>query len=219
MWFLGVDWGEAHHDLCLLDQDGSVLAARRIADGWPGWGNCTRWWPPMLRIQPRLRWGLRPTGDCWSGRCWRLATRCTRSTRRWWAATAAGTGSRGPSLTAGTPRCWLIWSHRPAQPPPGRRRQPAGGGGQGASPGPSESDLGAAAARQRVAQRTAGVLPRCPGSARRPARRAGGLGRAGAGAQPRAGPPAGPGLRYGVHWSARVATATCRRGWWRSTMR
>ena len=31
--FLGVDWGEAHHDLCLLDQDGSVIAARRIADG------------------------------------------------------------------------------------------------------------------------------------------------------------------------------------------
>jgi transposase len=63
MWFLGVDWGEAHHDLCLLDQDGSsVLAARRIADGLAGVGNCTRWWPPMLRIQPRLRWGLRPTG-------------------------------------------------------------------------------------------------------------------------------------------------------------
>jgi transposase len=31
--FLGVDWGETHHDLCLLDQDGNVLAARRIADG------------------------------------------------------------------------------------------------------------------------------------------------------------------------------------------
>jgi transposase len=36
MWFLGIDWGEAHHDLCLLDQDGIVLAARRIADGLAG---------------------------------------------------------------------------------------------------------------------------------------------------------------------------------------
>ena len=36
MWFLGIDWGEAHHDLCLLDQDGTVLAARRIADGLAG---------------------------------------------------------------------------------------------------------------------------------------------------------------------------------------
>jgi transposase len=36
--FVGVDWGEAHHDLCLLDQDGNVLAARRIADGLAGVG-------------------------------------------------------------------------------------------------------------------------------------------------------------------------------------
>ena len=36
--FVGVDWGEAHHDLCLLDQDGRVLAARRIADGLAGVG-------------------------------------------------------------------------------------------------------------------------------------------------------------------------------------
>jgi transposase len=36
--FVGVDWGERHHDLCLLDQDGSVLAIRRIADGLTGVG-------------------------------------------------------------------------------------------------------------------------------------------------------------------------------------
>jgi transposase len=36
--FVGVDWGERHHDLCLLDQDGSVLAARRITDGLAGVG-------------------------------------------------------------------------------------------------------------------------------------------------------------------------------------
>jgi transposase len=38
VFFLGVDWGERHHDLCLLDQDGSVLAARRISDGLAGVG-------------------------------------------------------------------------------------------------------------------------------------------------------------------------------------
>ena len=38
MWFLGIDWGEANHDLCLLDQDGAVLAARRIGDGLAGVG-------------------------------------------------------------------------------------------------------------------------------------------------------------------------------------
>jgi hypothetical protein len=38
MLFVGVDWGERHHDLCLLDQDGAVLAARRITDGLAGVG-------------------------------------------------------------------------------------------------------------------------------------------------------------------------------------
>jgi transposase len=30
--FLGIDWAEAHHDLCLMDEAGRVLATRRIAD-------------------------------------------------------------------------------------------------------------------------------------------------------------------------------------------
>jgi 2-keto-3-deoxy-galactonokinase len=34
--FVGVDWGGRHHDVCVLDQDGVVLAARRIADGLAG---------------------------------------------------------------------------------------------------------------------------------------------------------------------------------------
>jgi transposase len=38
MLFVGVDWGEHHHDLCLLNQDGAVLAARRILDGLTGVG-------------------------------------------------------------------------------------------------------------------------------------------------------------------------------------
>src|SRR5215207_4187737 len=38
MLFLGIDWGEHHHDLCLLDQDGMVLAARRITEGLAGVG-------------------------------------------------------------------------------------------------------------------------------------------------------------------------------------
>jgi transposase len=38
MLFLGIDWGEHHHDLCLLDQDGMMLAARRITDGLAGVG-------------------------------------------------------------------------------------------------------------------------------------------------------------------------------------
>jgi len=34
--FLGLDWAEDHHDLCLLDPSGAVLATRRIPDGLEG---------------------------------------------------------------------------------------------------------------------------------------------------------------------------------------
>ena len=38
MLFVGVDWGERRHDLCLLDEGGQMLAARRVADGPAGVG-------------------------------------------------------------------------------------------------------------------------------------------------------------------------------------
>jgi len=34
--FVGVDWAEAHHDVCVLDDAGVVLAKRRIAEGLEG---------------------------------------------------------------------------------------------------------------------------------------------------------------------------------------
>jgi transposase len=34
--FVGVDWAERHHDICLLDDHGAVLARRRITDGLMG---------------------------------------------------------------------------------------------------------------------------------------------------------------------------------------
>lgn len=36
MVFVGIDWAEVHHDICLLNGDGRVLARRRIADGLSG---------------------------------------------------------------------------------------------------------------------------------------------------------------------------------------
>jgi transposase len=36
MIFVGVDWAEAHHDICVLDEEGHVLGKRRIADGMAG---------------------------------------------------------------------------------------------------------------------------------------------------------------------------------------
>jgi transposase len=36
MVFLGIDWAEAHHDVCLLDEQGTVLGKRRVANGLEG---------------------------------------------------------------------------------------------------------------------------------------------------------------------------------------
>jgi hypothetical protein len=36
MIFVGVDWAEAHHDVCVLDVEGAVLARRRIPDSLVG---------------------------------------------------------------------------------------------------------------------------------------------------------------------------------------
>lgn len=36
MKFLGIDWAEAHHDLCLVDEAGGVLAKARVPDGIEG---------------------------------------------------------------------------------------------------------------------------------------------------------------------------------------
>src|ERR1700730_7261936 len=36
MVFLGIDWAEAHHEVCLLDEQGKVLGKRRVVDGLEG---------------------------------------------------------------------------------------------------------------------------------------------------------------------------------------
>lgn len=36
MIFVGIDWAEAHHDICVLDSEGTVLATRRIPEGLEG---------------------------------------------------------------------------------------------------------------------------------------------------------------------------------------
>src|SRR6266705_3409119 len=38
MVFVGIDWAEAHHDICVVDDDGQVLAKRRVPEGIEGVG-------------------------------------------------------------------------------------------------------------------------------------------------------------------------------------
>jgi hypothetical protein len=34
--FVGIDWAEAHHDICVLDEDGALLIKGRVPDGVEG---------------------------------------------------------------------------------------------------------------------------------------------------------------------------------------
>lgn len=36
MVFVGIDWAEKHHDVCIIDQEGVILARGRVADGVEG---------------------------------------------------------------------------------------------------------------------------------------------------------------------------------------
>ena len=36
MVFVGIDWAEKHHDVCVMDQEGTILAKGRVADGIEG---------------------------------------------------------------------------------------------------------------------------------------------------------------------------------------
>lgn len=65
MIFVGVDWAEAHHDVCVLDQAGAVLGRRRGLMESPGSLSCMRWWPITLRSG--RRWSL---AWSWIVGCW-----------------------------------------------------------------------------------------------------------------------------------------------------
>jgi 2-keto-3-deoxy-galactonokinase len=82
MLFLGIDWGEAHHDLCLLDQDGGVLATRRITDGLAGVGELHALIAAHAEDRAQVAVGIETDRGLLLGRCWRPATRCMRLIRR-----------------------------------------------------------------------------------------------------------------------------------------
>jgi hypothetical protein len=36
----GIDWAEGHHDIALVDEDGRLVAKRRISETRRAWRNC-----------------------------------------------------------------------------------------------------------------------------------------------------------------------------------
>jgi hypothetical protein len=68
----------------VLDQDGSVLATRRIADGLAGVGELHALVASHVVDPAQVVVGSKPTAGCSSGRWWQPATRSMRSTPRWY---------------------------------------------------------------------------------------------------------------------------------------
>jgi transposase len=71
MILVGIDRGERHHDVCILDPDGQVLAEGRVADG-------------LADVQALIgrhavdarksSWATKPTAACWSKAWWQAGT-------------------------------------------------------------------------------------------------------------------------------------------------
>jgi transposase len=110
MLFVGVDWGEAHHDLCLLDQDGGVLASRRIADGLAGVGELHALVNAHAQDPGRVVVGIETDRGLLVGALQAAGYQVYAVNPR------AVSRYRDRHRTAraksdrGDPRCWLIWS-------------------------------------------------------------------------------------------------------------
>lgn len=51
MTHVGIDWAEAHHDVCILDEDGTVLARFRIANTLQGVAVLHEQWSAGSRVE------------------------------------------------------------------------------------------------------------------------------------------------------------------------
>src|SRR5437660_1934521 len=79
MVYLGIDWAEDHHDLCVLDEGGERLAGARVPEGVEGCGDFMSSLQRMPRAPSRSSSASRPIAACWCKVWWPPDTRCTPS--------------------------------------------------------------------------------------------------------------------------------------------
>jgi hypothetical protein len=63
--FVGIDWAEHHHDVCLVDAGGQVLATGRLPDGVQGVSRLHELVATHAEDLRRWSWASRPTAVCW----------------------------------------------------------------------------------------------------------------------------------------------------------
>lgn len=78
MIYVGIDWAEAHHDVCVENEDGEVLTKGRVPDGVEGVERIHDMVGTHAQDPKEVRSGSSSTVVCWSRRSWGPATRCTR---------------------------------------------------------------------------------------------------------------------------------------------
>jgi hypothetical protein len=57
VWFVGVDWGSEKHQVCILDQQGTIVgASRMVVRVWPSWATgCSQLLERQTPLQSVLR--------------------------------------------------------------------------------------------------------------------------------------------------------------------
>jgi hypothetical protein len=63
--FVGVDWAEKHHDVCVMDGAGTSLQSFRIAEGIKGIERMHATIAEHCQDQTRWSWVSRPTEGSW----------------------------------------------------------------------------------------------------------------------------------------------------------
>ena len=172
MIFVGDDWAEAHHDVCVLDEQGGGWEAAG-AEGLAGIGQLH-----ALLAEHAERAGRGRDRDRDRSRLWvaalleagyRVYAINPLAASRYRDRHAVSGAKSDPGRRAGAGRSG---AHRPPPAPRGGGRQRAGRGRQGARACPSGPDLDAPAAGQPAALDAARVLPAGARGVRRRARRA-----------------------------------------------
>ena len=135
MIFIGDDWAEDHHDVYLMDEAGRRLASRRLPEGLTGIRGLHELVAAHVEEPEQAVIGIEIDRGLWVGAL-------SAAGYQVYAVNPLGGGPLPrPSPRLGRQirclRCQAAGrsgTHRPAQPPPDRRRQPRGGGDQGARP-------------------------------------------------------------------------------------
>jgi hypothetical protein len=101
--FCGIDWSERHHDVALVDQDGTLIAKRRIGESVEDFAELlTLLAEAGDSAEEPIPVAIETSRGCWSRPCAPPAARSMPSTRWRSRAIGNGTASRARNPTTST---------------------------------------------------------------------------------------------------------------------